>query len=69
MGYTWILDLGMIAVDIYFAWKERNKKPLPKIVGSVQCPTCRFGSGRPAIGHPEDRFTGSRGIAARMDGG
>ena len=35
MGYTWILDVGMIVVDIYFDWKERNKKPLPKIVGSV----------------------------------
>ena len=35
MGYTWILDLGMIVVDIYFSWKEGRKKPLPKIVGSV----------------------------------
>jgi len=35
MGYTWILDLGIMAVDIYYWWKERNKKPLPKIVGSV----------------------------------
>lgn len=35
MGYTWIVELGMIAVELYFDWKERNKKPLPKIVGSV----------------------------------
>ena len=35
MGYTWILDVGMIVVDIYFDWKARNIKPLPKIVGSV----------------------------------
>ena len=35
MGYTWILDLGMIAVEIYFDWKARRKKPLPRIVGSV----------------------------------
>lgn len=35
MGNTWILDLFMIVVDIYFSWKERRKKPLPKIVGSV----------------------------------
>lgn len=35
MGYTWILDLGMLVVEIYFSWKERRKKPLPKIVGSV----------------------------------
>ena len=35
MGYTWILDLGMMVVDIYFWCKERNKKPLARIVGSV----------------------------------
>ena len=35
MGYSWILDLGIMAIDIYYGWKERNKKPLPKIVGSV----------------------------------
>jgi hypothetical protein len=35
MGYTWILDLGIMAVDTYYWWKERNKRPLPKIVGSV----------------------------------
>jgi hypothetical protein len=35
VGYTWILDLGIVAVDIYYWWKERTKKPLPKIVGSV----------------------------------
>jgi hypothetical protein len=35
MGYTWILDLGIMAVDIYYWWKQRNKKPLPRIVGSV----------------------------------
>ncbi len=35
MGYTWIVELGMIAAEIYFDWKQRRKKPLPKIVGSV----------------------------------
>jgi hypothetical protein len=35
MGYAWIFELGMMAVDIYFWCKERRKKPLPKIVGSV----------------------------------
>jgi hypothetical protein len=35
MGHTWILELGMLAVDVYFSWKERRRKPLPKIVGSV----------------------------------
>jgi len=34
MGY-WFADLFMIAVELYFDWKERRKKPLPKIVGSV----------------------------------
>ena len=34
MGY-WLADLFMIAVDIYFWCKERSKKPLPRIVGSV----------------------------------
>ena len=35
MGYTWILDLGMMVLDIYFWCKARNKKPLLRIVGSV----------------------------------
>ncbi|MBN8992454.1 MAG: hypothetical protein J0H42_29810 [Rhizobiales bacterium] len=42
MGYAWIVELGMIAVEIYYDCKERNEKPeardekpLPKIVGSV----------------------------------
>jgi hypothetical protein len=35
MGYTWILDLGMMAVDVYFWWKQRSKESLPRIVGSV----------------------------------
>ena len=35
MGYSWILELGMLAVDVYFSWKERRKKPRPEIVGSV----------------------------------
>jgi hypothetical protein len=42
MGYAWIAELGLIAVEIYYDWKERNKKPLPRIeeplpriVGSV----------------------------------
>ena len=35
MGYTWIVELGIMAVDIYCWWKERSKKPLPGIVGSV----------------------------------
>jgi hypothetical protein len=34
MGY-WLADLFMIAVEIYFSWKDRRKKPLPRIVGSV----------------------------------
>jgi hypothetical protein len=48
MGY-FLADIFMIAVEIYFSWKDRSKswkerdekplprieKPLPKIVGSV----------------------------------
>ncbi len=34
MGY-WLLELGLMVLDIYFWCKERCKKPLPKIVGSV----------------------------------
>jgi hypothetical protein len=35
MGHSSVLDLIMAIVDLYYLWKERNKKPLPKIVGSV----------------------------------
>jgi hypothetical protein len=35
MGYTWIIDLFMLIAEWYFWGKERNRKPLPKIVGSV----------------------------------
>ena len=35
MGNTWILELGMMVIDIYFWCKERSKKPLPSMVGSV----------------------------------
>lgn len=35
MGYTWIIELSLTILDIYFWLRERRKKPLPKIVGSV----------------------------------
>jgi hypothetical protein len=47
MGYTWILDLGMMVVDIYFWCKERTKSRSPGL--SAQCRTCRSRNKAPQL--------------------